>query len=175
MALELQPIEWQEALTFIDRHHRHHAPPQGWKFGVAVHDGSKIVGVITVGRPVSRKIQESDMLTLEVTRCCTDGTYNACSILYAAAWKTTQGLGYKRLITYILKTETGSSLKAVGWKKTADTKAQTWNRESRPRIDKIKPQDKERWEIAIPSSNQRFTIKTEKQVGFMQNDIPLIY
>ena len=91
MSLELQPITYKEACKFIDEHHRHHLPPQGWKFGIAVNDGEKVVGVITVGRPVARMLD--DTWTLEVTRCCTDGTRNACSKLYSAAWRAAKALG----------------------------------------------------------------------------------
>lgn len=75
--LELQPVTFKEAKTFINTHHRHHIAPQGWKFGIAVNDGEKIVGVITVGRPVA--LYYDDGMTFEVTRCCTDGTKNARS------------------------------------------------------------------------------------------------
>ena len=45
-----------------------------------------------------------DGWTLEVYRLCTDGSRNACSMLYAAAWRAARAMGYKRLITYILDT-----------------------------------------------------------------------
>ena len=108
MTLELQPITYKEACEFITRHHRHHLPPQGWKFGIAVNDGEKVVGVITVGRPVARHLDNG--YTLEVTRNCTDGTKNAASMLYGAAWRAAKALGYKRMITYILIEEEGTSL-----------------------------------------------------------------
>lgn len=134
MKLELQPITYKEACEFIRQYHRHHLPPHGWKFGIAVNDGDKIVGVITVGRPIARF--NDNGWTLEVTRSCTDGTKNANSMLYATAWRATRALGYKRLITYILKEEPGTSLKAAGWKVIGETKGGTWNRKNRPRIDK---------------------------------------
>jgi len=77
-----------------------------------VADGA-LAGVAIVGRPVSRYLD--DGLTLEVTRLCTDGTKNACSFLYGAAWRAAKALGYKKIITYTLATETGASLKATGW------------------------------------------------------------
>ena len=79
--LIIQPISQKEANAFIAEHHRHHKPPQGYKFAIGVNDGEKVVGVITVGRPVARMLDNG--WTAEVTRCCTDGTKNACSILYA--------------------------------------------------------------------------------------------
>ena len=50
MMLCLQPITFAEAAAFIERHHSHHGPPVGQKFGIAVNDGSNVVGVATAGR-----------------------------------------------------------------------------------------------------------------------------
>jgi len=133
MALELQPITFAEACSFIRQHHRHHLPPWGWKFGLAVNDGSKVVGVAMVGRPVARHYD--DAWTLEVTRCCTDGTRNAASLLYAAAWRAAKGLGYRRLITYTLAEESGTSLIAAGWKVLGKRRGGSWNMPGRPRVE----------------------------------------
>lgn len=142
--LELQPIDWKPACQFIKDHHSHHLPPQGWKFGIAVNDGEKIVGVVTVGRPVSRVLD--DGWTLEVTRCCTDGTKDAASMLYGAARRATFALGYKRLITYTLKKEKGTSLKAAGWQVLGEAGGGTWDTPSRRRIDKAPTEAKNIWE-----------------------------
>ena len=87
MALDIVPITLAEANEFVKRNHRHHGKVIGHKFSIAVADveTSKIVGVAIVGRPVSRFLD--DGWTLEVNRLCTDGTHNACSMLYAAAWR----------------------------------------------------------------------------------------
>jgi hypothetical protein len=53
--LQLQPIDFDEACRFIAEHHRHHLPPVGWKFGIAVNDGERVVGVVTVDRPSQRR------------------------------------------------------------------------------------------------------------------------
>lgn len=82
--LELIPMTLREANAFVEQHHRHHKPVVGHKFSIGVSDGEKVVGVAIVGRPVGRFLD--DGWTLEVTRLCTDGTHNACSMLYAAAW-----------------------------------------------------------------------------------------
>jgi len=79
--LALQPLTLREAYRFIAQHHRHHKAPQGAKFAIGCNDGKKVVGVIIVGRPVARSLD--DTWTAEVTRCCTDGTKNAPSKLYA--------------------------------------------------------------------------------------------
>lgn len=141
--LEIQPITYEEACEFISRHHRHHLPPQGWKFGIAVNDGEKVVGVITVGRPVSRHLDKG--WTLEVTRCCTDGTKNAASILYGTARKASFALGYKSLITYTLASEEGTSLKAAGWREIGKAGGGSWNKPSRPRVDKAPTEQKTLW------------------------------
>lgn len=143
-ALVLQPLYFNEACVFIAEHHSHHLPPQGWKFGIAVNDGEKVVGVVTVGRPVSRFLD--DGWTLEVTRCCTDRTKNAASMLYGAARRATFALGYKRLITYTLVTELGTSLRAAGWKEIGRTGGGSWNRSSRPRVDTHPLQTKILWQ-----------------------------
>ena len=145
--LELQPITYEEACTFITEHHRHHLPPTGWKFGIGVNDGEKVVGVVTVGRPVARKLDNG--WSLEVTRCCTDGTKNAASMLYGAAWRAAKALGYKRLITYTLASETGTSLTAAAWKELYTTPGKSWSVASRPRVDKHPLGQKTLWEAAL--------------------------
>lgn len=144
--LSLQPITYPEACRFIKEHHRHHLPPQGWKFGIAVNDGEKVVGVVTVGRPVARHLDNG--WTLEVTRCCTDGTKHAASMLYGAAWRAAKALGYQRLITYTLVEEPGTSLKAAGWKDLYVNAGGSWNVPSRPRVDTAPTGQKRLWEAA---------------------------
>lgn len=102
--------------------------------------------MVIVGRPVSRHLD--DGWTAEVTRLCTDGSRNACSLLYAAAWRACRAMGYQRLITYILDSEPGTSLRAAGWTVVGQTKAQSWSRPSRARLDQPL-QTKLRWEVAV--------------------------
>jgi len=142
--MDLQPVDFAEACDFIRKYHRHHLPPQGWKFGIAVNDGDKVVGVVTVGRPVARHYDNG--YTLEVTRCCTDGTPNAASMLYGAAWRAARALGYKRLITYTLASETGTSVKAAGWKILGEAGGGSWNVPSRPRVQTAPTEKKMLWE-----------------------------
>ena len=135
MSLTVIPLDLDEANAFITHHHRHHKPVVGHKFSIGVaNETGFIVGVAIVGRPVARG--NDNGWTLEVTRVATDGTKNACSILYGAARRATFALGYKRLITYILNTEPGTSLKAAGWKCLGEAGGGSWNCKSRPRVDK---------------------------------------
>lgn len=131
--LHIRASSFRDACAFVDQVHRHHARPQGHKFSIAVHtDDGKRVGVAIVGRPVARAFD--DGLTLEVTRVATDGTANACSALYAAAWRTAKNAGHLRVITYTQDGESGASLRGAGWRKVADLPARPgWDTPSRPR------------------------------------------
>lgn len=133
VCMEITPINFEEANAYVSAFHRHHKPMQGCKFCLAVSDGDKVVGVAIVGRPVARMLDNG--WTLEVNRCCTDGTKNACSMLYSSAWKAAKALGYKRLITYTLPEEGGASLRASNWKCIGLKGGGNWNVKSRPRID----------------------------------------
>jgi hypothetical protein len=148
MKLHISPCNLNEAHAFVDAVHRHHRRTWGGKFAIACATDECVHGVVVVGRPVARLLD--DGYTLEVTRLATDGTKNACSMLYAAAWRATRAMGYHKLITYILDTEPGISLRAAGWKLIAKTKGDTWNRPSsgRPRVDTHPLQAKLRWEIS---------------------------
>jgi hypothetical protein len=128
--------------------HRHHGPPRGHKFSLAIRDdGGKLVGVAIVGRPVARQLE--DGWTVEVTRCCTLGATNACSMLYSASRRIAKEMGYRRIITYTLASESGVSLKAAGWVPVAQTKAESWSRSRRHRIDKHPIVPKVRWECSL--------------------------
>lgn len=132
--LELCPVTFAEAAAFVQLHHRHHPPPIGHKFSVAISREGSIVGVAMVGRPVAREFD--DCWTLEVNRTCTTGEPNANSMLYGAAWRAAKALGYRRLITYTLASESGSSLRAAGWRVVAERKPRKgWNMPGRPRVD----------------------------------------
>jgi len=111
--LILTTVSLADANAFVASKHRHHKPVRGHKFSIGCVADGALAGVAIVGRPVSRYLD--DGLTLEVTRLCTDGTKNACSFLYGAAWRAARALGYKKIITYTLATEIGTSLKAAGW------------------------------------------------------------
>ena len=96
--LKSVPISQKNANNFVNSLHRHHVAAVGDKYRLAVADETgKIVGVIQVGRPVSRILDDGN--TVEIIRCCTDGTKNAYSFLYSRASKIAKLLGYKRIIT----------------------------------------------------------------------------
>src|SRR5690606_3102735 len=131
--LELVPVTLREARAYVERHHRHHRPPQRGLFATGAAENGAPVGVVIVGRPVSRA--RADGWTAEVTRCCTDGTRNAPSMLYRAAWRAARAMGYRRLVTYTLPEEGGASLRAAGWRLIGEARGGSWHRERRPRVD----------------------------------------
>lgn len=156
MNLVVVPIDFDEACMFVGMHHRHHIAPVGHKFSIACAQRSvfgedavvfRVIGVAIVGRPVSRH-QEAGGWTLEVTRLCTDGTRNACSMLYGAARKAAFALGYNRLITYTLPEEGGASLRGAGIRLLGERRGGSWSVPSRPRIDKHPLQGKLLWEAS---------------------------
>lgn len=147
MAVEMKaiPIELKDANEYVSMLHRHHDPVYRDKFRIACMgaDG-KIHGVIQAGRPVSRNLDDGK--TIEVVRCCTDGTKNVCSFLYSRMARIAKEMGYSKIITYILETEDGASLKASGWHHEADTQGnRSWGCPSRPRNTTAPTCAKQRW------------------------------
>lgn len=142
--MEIRPIPYRVAADFINANHRHHQAPQGMKWAVGLYDGDLLRGVATVGRPVSRMID--DGLTCEITRVCTDGMHNACSMLYGACQRIAKAMGYKKIITYTLDSEDGSSVKAANFLYDGETDGGSWSRTSRKRHDDDRHlEQKKRW------------------------------
>lgn len=137
-------LELKEANEFVEKLHRHHKPVHRDKFrcGVADDEGN-IRGIVQIGRPVSRHLDDGQ--TVEVVRLCTDGFDNACSFLYSRAARAAKELGFKKIITYILESESGASLKATGWTHEADTRGHHWSCQSRPRETTAPTDNKQRW------------------------------
>lgn len=124
-------VSLDEANAFVRDHHRHHPPVVGHLFSIGAFLRGGLVGVVIVGRPVSR--MRDDGVTAEVTRLCTDGTKNACSFLYGAASKAAFALGFARIGTYTLPQEGGASLRGAGWKLIGVRGGGEWSSPSRPR------------------------------------------
>ena len=142
--LLIRPVELKAANAFVAKLHRHHPPVAGHRFSLACwvvatalvpEDQEHMVGVAICGRPVGRKTAvRGDVL--EVTRLCTDGTFNACSALYAAAARVAEAMGYRRIQTFLLAHEDGVSLKAAGWRPDGPTPGKPWTRNPEDRSGK---------------------------------------
>jgi len=145
MSLTIIPLSLARANRFVQFYHRHHKPVPGHKFAIGCLDAdSDICGVAICGRPVARHLD--DGYTLEVARTCTNGHFNANSILYGACRRIAKEMGYLRITTYTLPEEGGASLRAVGWEPIHDQGGGTWNRDGRPRDDEHPLGLKIRWE-----------------------------
>lgn len=108
--MKIIPITLKLANEYVSQYHRHHKPCTGCKFCIGVEECGQLVGIAICGRPVSRHYDNGT--TLEINRLCTNGTRNACSKLYGACVRIAREMGYAKVITYILASEDGASLKA---------------------------------------------------------------
>jgi hypothetical protein len=154
LALRLSPIGLRRANQWVDEVHRHHGPVTGHKFSVSVIDDvGELHGVGIAGRPKSRHLEAQGYL--EVVRVATDGTHNACSMLYGSLRRAGIALGYLpwQIITYTLDSESGASLLASGWIRDGSTDGGSWDRSGRPRHDSHPLEAKGRW-IAGPRPPQ---------------------
>lgn len=152
--MEIRPISLKEANAYVAQFHRHNKPVKGCKYTVSVYDEDTLCGVAIAGRPVAREL--NDGRTIEITRVCTDGTKNACSMLYSACIRIAKAMGYHKVVTYTLQSESGASLKASGFIYCEKVRGRDWNTPSRPRESvqmtlfgeerKYPIEDKVRWE-----------------------------
>ena len=143
--IEIKPTTLKQANAYVEAVHRHHGRVVGHKWSLAAFKDGRLCGVAIVGRPTGRRLDDGN--TLEVTRLCTDGTRNACSMLYAAAWRAARAMGYHKLITYILDSENGASLRAAGWKCVGQAGGLRWTGKRRPEVDLCPAQMKIKFEI----------------------------
>ena len=131
--LTIKPIDLKSANRFVLDNHRHNGKVLIHRFSIAVYDDDRLCGVAICGNPSARKLDDGE--TIEVHRVCTDGTYNACSILYGRCARIAKEMGWKKIITYLLESENGASLRASGWKIEAEgVGGANWNVPSRPRV-----------------------------------------
>ncbi len=148
--LEIGEVSFPVAKEFIQEHHRHCDPPQGWKYGAALFNGDEMVAVMTAGRPGSRHLDAQGCM--EITRICVKDmepyglVANACSILYGYACREAFKRGYERVVTYTRKGEPGTSLRAAGFAPVVVSRGGEWDRPGRPRRSGRNTVPKIRWE-----------------------------
>lgn len=148
--LKLKPITQKAAKKYINDIHRHHKAPVGSIFQIACVDTENpelIIGVIMVGRPVCRHHNNKGIC--EVNRLATTGQKNVCSFLYGAAARAAKAIGYEKIITYILESEHGTSLKAAGWIHDFTSAGGTWNQPGRYRQTGLFPECKKKRYVKI--------------------------
>jgi len=149
--LHVLPVELAEANAFVAVHHRHHKPTIGHRFSIGVADTSGALhGVAIAGRPVAR-LTGHPRDVLEVVRLATDGTPNACSMLYGACARAARAMGFRRIQTYTLPSEGGASLRASGWVDEGAAGGGQWEHtDGRPRRTDQPTGVKNRWALTFP-------------------------
>lgn len=157
MGLELVPISLREANDFVTNFHRHsgRTSRDGGKFAIGAAEGGELFGIAIVGRPIARLLNDS--FTAEVLRTCTrpEAPKNTNSFLYGACWRAWRAMGGKKLVTYTLQTEGGTSLRAAGWSVVAECAPGKWDRKNRERRwQPIYGQAKFRWEVSTESETE---------------------
>ena len=131
-AAEIVPLTLAQARRYVADHHRHNEPPIGHRFSIGLERDGTLVGVVIAGHPIARLAD--DGRTLELVRLTTEGDRNACSRLYSAACRAAEAMGYRRVITYTLEDELGSSLRASGFAEDGLTGGDAeWARPNQPK------------------------------------------
>lgn len=144
------PVSLAQANELVKDLHRHHEPMtfHTASIGALHRDDDRVIGAAILQRPCSTV--QDDTVTTEVARLVTDGTANACSFLLGAAARLAWSLGYLRIQTYTMAEESGSSLRAAGWRMERLTPGNVWNRPARPRHDRHVIGPRIRWAAFAP-------------------------
>lgn len=121
---KIKPITLKLANDFVNKYHRHHNGTVGCKFAIGLYEDECLIGVAICGRPVSRYLDNGEIC--EINRCCTKGNINACSMLYGACCRIAKNMGYEKIITYTLKSESGVTLKASNFKCEGEAGGKRW-------------------------------------------------
>jgi hypothetical protein len=176
MSLHIVPCTIEQANTYVAQFHRHHGPVVSARIALACADeAGHVHGVALAGRPVARHLD--DGWTLEVNRVATDGTRNACSLLYAAVWRAVRAIGYLHLVTYTLPKEGGASLRAAGWQLVGERKSHQWSNPGRPRaFNALFALPKLRWEVttgtALPCTEIRWPeLDAASQLALFESEV----
>lgn len=105
----LVPASLQEANDYLAGHIRQYRPMHGCKFSVGCALDGELVGTAIVGRC------RDDSQALQIDRIYTTGGRTAYGMLYGAAARAAQALGYWRIIAFLPADRSDSALRAVGW------------------------------------------------------------
>lgn len=152
--MKFKPMSLKDANAFVHEYHRHNKPVTGHKFSIGLVDEQEnIIGVAIAGRPIARMLDNG--MTIEILRVCVpEGHKNVCSQLYARIKRICELIGYESIITYTLKSESQSSLKAIGARIVKEIEPQQWGRPSRGRQEQpVCNEPKFRWELSNTKSH----------------------
>lgn len=142
--MRIVPLTLTQANNLVARLHRHHKPVVGHRFSIGVEDDEGTLrGGAIVGRPVARCTDQHRVA--EITRLVTDGTKNACSMLYGAAARVAREMGFDSIQTFILEDEPGTTLRAAGWEFDGMSRGGQWKHTAGPRRTDQPTCPKQRW------------------------------
>lgn len=142
MKLIVAPCTIKRAKAEVLRLHRH-LPVVGWgRFAAAASFAGVVVGVGIVGN--GPRVWEGTT-KMVITRVATDGTRNACTLIYGALCRAGKALGYTEAWTYTLPEEPGTSLRAAGFRDMGVTDGGEHDRVGRPRRKAVRDEPKRRW------------------------------
>lgn len=153
--MRVVPLTLKQANALVSSLHRHHKPVRGHRFSLGLFtDTGVLVGAAICGRPVARNAGDPGEV-LEVTRLVTNGEKNACSQLYGACAKVAKYMGFRRIQTYILDSEPGTSLKAAGWVDEGPAGGGQWRHtDGKPRREDQPTELKRRWAKTFTKEKQ---------------------
>ncbi len=140
--LKVVPLTKQQADDFVEEHHSHLGKPRLYSWCVGVAEDARLCCVATAGQPLAYQL--CDGLTVEINRVASDGTRHAASMAIGALARALLAIGYRRLLSYTILGEAGTSYKAAGWWVTARSSDKQGMR--RPDFDHPLRGEKIRWE-----------------------------
>ncbi len=108
-AIYLVPISLREANEFLEQHSSRHKPMRGCTFCVGCALDGKLVGAAIVGRC------REDSQAVQIDRICATVGRAAYGMLYGAAARAAQALGYWRIIAFLRPDRPDSALRSAGW------------------------------------------------------------
>jgi hypothetical protein len=161
LPVSVVPLVLPVANQVVTAIHRHHPPiPAGFAwFCVGAVVAGDLCGVAIAGRPTNRN--NDDGQTVEVLRVATDGTANVPSALLGSCARAARALGARRILTYTLDTESGSSLRGAGWTLEKVGIQSCWTTPTPGRIPGVhrahSDTPKARWALDIKDPEPEFT------------------
>ena len=108
-AIYIVPASLQEANDYLAEHIRRCQPMRGCKFSVGCALDGELVGAAIVGRC------RDDAQAVQIDRIYTTGGRAAYGMLYGAAARAAQALGYWKIIAFLPADRPDSALRAAGW------------------------------------------------------------
>lgn len=147
--LTVVPLTVKAASRWVGAVHSHLSEPRGALFAAGVESDDRLLCAGLVGRPSARLLDDGQ--TAEITRVACDTTPNAASMLLGALRAGALALGYRRVVSYTLLGESGTSYRAAGFVPTSVSDGGDWGRPSRARTSAAQGGRKVRWE-AGPSA-----------------------